>query len=51
MQPEKPGTADKNVHAGRTEAALNANEDKHERYRSWVILIIWILEKLIKKGG
>jgi len=27
-----------------------ANE-RHERYRSWVVLIFWIIEKIIKKGG
>jgi len=30
---------------------MESPKDRDERYRGWVVLILWIIEKIIKKGG
>lgn len=48
---QKLGRAAKKGRPGLLNLESNANDEKNDRYRSWVVIIIWIIEKLLKKGG
>jgi len=51
MQLENQEKVDRKVQPGPSKVELSANDDRHDRYRSWVVLLVWIIEKIIKKGG